>query len=60
IEMVVSKNAGGSAARAKLVAARTLGLPVVMIARPAMPARREVFSVADVLRALGHGADLGV
>lgn len=41
IELVVSKNAGGSGAAAKLQAARALGLPVVMIDRPALPARRE-------------------
>ncbi|TRD22891.1 cobalt-precorrin-6A reductase [Palleronia caenipelagi] len=49
IELVVSKNAGGSGARAKLDAARTLGLPVVMIDRPAMPERHELATVAEVL-----------
>jgi precorrin-6A/cobalt-precorrin-6A reductase len=34
IEIVVSKNSGGSATYAKIEAARELGLPVVMIARP--------------------------
>jgi precorrin-6A/cobalt-precorrin-6A reductase len=34
IEVVVSKNAGGTATYAKIEAARALGLPVVMIARP--------------------------
>jgi precorrin-6A/cobalt-precorrin-6A reductase len=38
IDAVVTKNAGGSATEAKLVAARALGIPVVMIARPAQPA----------------------
>jgi precorrin-6A/cobalt-precorrin-6A reductase len=38
IEIVVSKNAGGSATYAKIEAARALGLPVVMIARPHKPA----------------------
>jgi precorrin-6A/cobalt-precorrin-6A reductase len=38
IDAVVTKNAGGSATEAKLVAARELGIPVVMIARPAQPA----------------------
>ena len=37
IDAVVTKNAGGSATGAKLVAARELGIPVVMIARPAQP-----------------------
>ena len=34
IEVIVSKNSGGAAAFAKLLAARHLGLPVVMVARP--------------------------
>ena len=34
IDIVVSKNAGGEATRAKIYAARELGLPVVMIRRP--------------------------
>jgi len=61
IELIVAKNAGGSGARAKLDAARALGLPVIMIARPALPERREVTTPEDVLDWLGHaGADLGV
>jgi precorrin-6A/cobalt-precorrin-6A reductase len=34
IDVIVSKNSGGEAAFAKLLAARRLGLPVVMVARP--------------------------
>jgi precorrin-6A/cobalt-precorrin-6A reductase len=34
IDVVVSKNAGGAATYAKIEAARALGLPVIMIARP--------------------------
>ena len=49
IELVVCKNAGGTGADAKLRAARELGLPVLMVARPPLPARREVARVADVL-----------
>jgi precorrin-6A/cobalt-precorrin-6A reductase len=60
IEVVVCKNAGGMGASAKLHAARALGLPVIMIDRPALPARREVHGVADVMRWLDHGADRGV
>lgn len=37
IEVLVTKNAGGTATAAKLVAARALGLPVVMVARPVLP-----------------------
>ena len=38
IDAVVSKNSGGSAAIAKLAAARRLGIPVVMVDRPPAPA----------------------
>jgi precorrin-6A/cobalt-precorrin-6A reductase len=38
IDILVSKNAGGAATYAKIEAARALGLPVVMIARPYKPA----------------------
>ncbi|ARE39592.1 Cobalt-precorrin-6x reductase [Rhodovulum sp. P5] len=61
IDLVVSKNAGGTGARAKIDAARSLGLPVLMIDRPALPARREVGTPEAVLDWLAHsGADLGV
>ena len=49
IERVVSKNAGGPGAVAKLEAARALGLPVVMIDRPAIPQLREAETVEDVM-----------
>lgn len=58
IEIIVSKNAGGTGARAKLDAARTLGLPVIMVDRPAIPARAKVATVAAALEWLHH-ADLG-
>ncbi len=34
IDIIVSKNSGGEAAFAKILAARRLGLPIVMVARP--------------------------
>jgi precorrin-6A/cobalt-precorrin-6A reductase len=37
IQAIVSKNSGGSATYAKILAARELGLPVVMIQRPPAP-----------------------
>jgi precorrin-6A/cobalt-precorrin-6A reductase len=46
IDTVISKNSGGAATAAKLIGARELGLPVVMVQRPAIPA--DVPEVADV------------
>jgi precorrin-6A/cobalt-precorrin-6A reductase len=60
IELVVCKNAGGSGAVAKLGAARALGLPVIMIDRPALPVRTKVHDPRAVLAWLDHGADRGV
>lgn len=59
IDLVVSKNAGGSGAQAKLLAARALGVPVLMIERPEIPARPEVTEIAQVLQWLAHGAPTG-
>ncbi|GAC1345945.1 MAG: cobalt-precorrin-6A reductase [Acetobacteraceae bacterium] len=37
IEVIVTKNSGGAATQPKLSAARALRLPVIMVARPALP-----------------------
>lgn len=49
IDLVVSKNAGGETTRAKLDAARQLGIPVIMIARPPAPPVDTVERVQDAL-----------
>lgn len=59
IAWIVARNSGGEGARAKIDAARDLGLPVVMIARPPLPERARVESVAEVMQWLGHRACLG-
>ena len=59
IAWIVARNSGGDGARAKIDAARTLGLPVIMISRPALPERRRVESVTAVMQWLGHSARLG-
>ena len=59
IQWLVARNSGGAGARAKIDAARELGLPVIMIARPALPERPRVESVEEVLAWLGHDARLG-
>ncbi|WP_298397910.1 cobalt-precorrin-6A reductase [Sphingobium sp.] len=60
IDLILCKNAGGAGAQAKLIAARRLGLPVLMIDRPALPERLEVHDPGAVLRWLDHDADRGV
>jgi precorrin-6A/cobalt-precorrin-6A reductase len=59
IDWVVARNSGGSGARAKIDAARQLGLPVIMISRPEVPDRPRVESVAEVMQWLTHRACLG-
>jgi precorrin-6A/cobalt-precorrin-6A reductase len=59
IEFLVTRNSGGNGARAKIDAARELGLPVIMIERPALPARPRAESVEEVLAWLAHDARLG-
>lgn len=59
ITQVVAKNAGGTGAVAKVHAARALGLPVVMVDRPAIPPRPVAATVQAVMDWLHH-ADLGV
>lgn len=48
VSVVVAKNSGGEATRAKLVAARTLGLPVIMVARPAKPVAETAVTVEEM------------
>lgn len=61
IGLIVSKNSGGDGARAKLDAARALGLPVLMIDRPKLPHRLEMHNVRDVMAWLAHsGTERGV
>ena len=48
IDAVVTKNSGGTATAAKLAAARSLGLPVVMVQRPSAPKLATVSSVDEV------------
>jgi len=50
IDVLVTKNSGGAATAAKLAAARSLAIPVVMVARPAKP--RDVPAVATAEEAV--------
>jgi len=65
ITHVVARNAGGEGAKAKLDAARALGLPVIMIDRPSLdltnlPERRTAQNVDQIMRWLTQSACLGV
>ncbi|WP_338698912.1 MULTISPECIES: cobalt-precorrin-6A reductase [unclassified Bradyrhizobium] len=59
IDWIVARNSGGTGARAKIDAARALGLPVIMITRPPLPDRPRLESVGDVMQWLGHRTCLG-
>jgi precorrin-6A/cobalt-precorrin-6A reductase len=50
ITHLVAKNAGGQGGRAKLDAARELGLPVILLDRPPGPCAQPLGSVQDALR----------
>ena len=49
IEAIVSKNSGGSATYAKIIAARELGIPVVMVQRPARPEGEKVNDIEEAI-----------
>jgi len=50
IDVLVTKNSGGPLTEGKLDAARDLGIPVVMISRPAAAAAESVTAVSDAVR----------
>ncbi|HWJ75686.1 MAG TPA: cobalt-precorrin-6A reductase [Kaistia sp.] len=56
IDVLATKNSGGEATRAKLDAARTLGIPVMMVARPPASGLLEVETIDAVLDFLRHHA----
>jgi precorrin-6A/cobalt-precorrin-6A reductase len=54
IEIVVCKNSGGDATYGKIAAARTLGIDVVMLRRPALPTVRAVETIEGALAWIDH------
>jgi precorrin-6A/cobalt-precorrin-6A reductase len=55
IDVVVAKNSGGTATYGKIAAARALGLPVILLRRPSLPAVPAVARVEDAVRWIDHG-----
>lgn len=58
IDAVVAKNSGGSASHAKILAARRLGIEVILVQRPAVPDVPVLDSVADAFAAALHALGL--
>jgi precorrin-6A/cobalt-precorrin-6A reductase len=49
IDVLVTKNSGGPLTEGKLDAARDLGIPVVMVSRPAAAAAESATTVSDAV-----------
>lgn len=58
IDVMIVKNSGGSASYAKIVAARELGIEVIVIRRPFVPEIDYARNVADTVRSVVHALDL--
>jgi precorrin-6A/cobalt-precorrin-6A reductase len=54
VQAVVTRNSGGTGAAAKLAAARALGLPVVLVRRPAPPSGAALVGTVDEAAAWVH------
>jgi precorrin-6A/cobalt-precorrin-6A reductase len=54
IDVLVTRDSGGTLTSAKLAAARQLGLPVIMVDRPPAPDAPAVATVGEALAWLGH------
>jgi precorrin-6A/cobalt-precorrin-6A reductase len=60
IEAIVSKNSGGDATYAKVIAARELGLPIVMVQRPIVPVGKIVRDVGGAIEWLIEHSDRSI
>lgn len=58
IDLVVAKNSGGTATYGKIAAARALGLPVILLRRPALPEVPAVETIEEALTWLDHALAL--
>jgi precorrin-6A/cobalt-precorrin-6A reductase len=60
IDVLVTKNSGGPATYAKMIAAQRLSLPAIVIAPPPPPKAPVVHDIEEALRFLAHEAPRGV
>ena len=56
VDWLVARNSGGSGSRAKIDAARRLGIPVAMIRRPPQPEAARAQTLSEVLAWIGRRA----
>ncbi len=56
VDALVTKASGGAATEAKIIAARTCGIPVIMIRRPQPPSGQKAHSIEEVLAWIGSHA----
>jgi precorrin-6A/cobalt-precorrin-6A reductase len=56
IDLIVSKNSGGTASVGKITAARRLGIEIVLIERPRLPDVTSARNVAELAGMVGHWA----
>jgi len=60
IDYLVSKNSGGPATSSKILAARALGIPVVMIKRPVKQSVPTLDTVDEVISVIDHSIRFGL
>jgi precorrin-6A/cobalt-precorrin-6A reductase len=53
IDLIIAKNSGGTATHGKIVAARELGLPVMLLRRPTLPVAETVGSIEQAVAWIG-------
>ena len=58
IDIIVAKNSGGTATYGKIAAARALGVPVILLRRPALPEVPTAGTVDDAVTWLDHAVAL--
>ena len=54
IDIIITKNSGGTGAYSKIVAARELGIPVIIISRPRGPRIKKVYNLEMILNWINY------